>query len=534
MRESRLKNSVAIGLVFGVTLMPLRQTSAAEQAVSSDGAVGRIVNVPPKALSGTFSFPRMDPSGNPEKVIINFESEFGDTPVISFSPSIAECPTFPLSRYYPNIWPHVVAAEVTGTGFVAEVPGDCPMYWGFNNSFTWTAQGALVQSGTVVPQYMVESVIYAPPGSKASHTNNMVTYAAGSTVGTLTSASKTFKTGVSVSVDVSAAAGGTAQLGGKFSASKSATTKEAFEVQLTSTASEELPGPPSDGINHDFDEIILLLNPSMKFEAGAAWVRWLPDNSIPTEIRLFVGELNGHFQMDPGHTAMLQNAGVTPPEYLKIMARDPLAVANPTYSLPRYQLQRVIDLVPAPTADAMPTTFSDTITNTTKNSTSNEATDEYSVQISASGGANVGVLAVKLNETMTWDWKHTSSITQSNGTTDSAHLTVSGPSYGNPQHVPAELEIYFDTVYRTFAFNLVDPGTNPVALSGTVSNPDGTPIANHQVVLMENGVTHSTRADVLGHYQFFGKFTGPATLKSNDRSVDIPAIEQTKTLDLLR
>jgi hypothetical protein len=131
-----------------------------------------IVVTPAQAQNDTFTQVgtwHCDPTTAPACAQVNFAKQFGSAPdmIIGFdsmSPSAYDC---------ENGTPKVVSTNVTPSGFRPEAYIDCSGYphAPFNTSTSgwWVAVGNFLNRGTVMPNYLVLSVIYAPPGTNGGH-----------------------------------------------------------------------------------------------------------------------------------------------------------------------------------------------------------------------------------------------------------------------------------------------------------------------------------------------------------------------------
>ncbi len=246
-------------------------------------------------------------------VAVKFPQEFGGIPTVNITfQHIGHC-----FQHAP--WGTMTATNVTTRDFLATVSG-C-----FHDAATWSAEGPTLYLGNVVPTYLVLTVIYAPPGTNGGHSTSSVSYQSGSTAGTTTSSSKTFKSGVTSTVDQSVAIYGTGSGDGlSFESSKSATFSDSIDIRKAVTSTIAQQGPAQDGINHDEDEIWLLLKPSVILGLSSEIAEWKLGNAGAVIQYVHVGWLNGHQPMPPGVEAALAAAGVTPSDYPTILARDPL------------------------------------------------------------------------------------------------------------------------------------------------------------------------------------------------------------------
>ncbi|HEY1561997.1 MAG TPA: hypothetical protein VGF71_14105, partial [Caulobacteraceae bacterium] len=202
-----------------------------------------------------------DGQGNYPPVHVKFSQELGGVPNVSATYGVA-------AHYGGKFHTHQVslgATNVTRTGFDWQLPQSGNRSGThLTSNLKWTATGAALQTGTVIPNYMVLTVIYAPPGTGGGHSTSSVTYLSGSTAGTLTSSSESFKSGVSVSIEAS---GGILGNGGgagvSWDSSVDTTDGQSLEIKKSTTTTLSQTGPAADGINHDEDEIYLLLKPTI-------------------------------------------------------------------------------------------------------------------------------------------------------------------------------------------------------------------------------------------------------------------------------
>jgi hypothetical protein len=118
----------------------------------------------------------------------------------------------------------------------------------------------------------------------------------------------------------------------------------------------------------------------------------------------------------------------------------------------------------------------------------------------------------KLKDSAKWTWTNKSENSTSTGTSESATLSIGGPAYGYPG--PTQLCVYYDTIYKTFAFDLVPPETLPLAATGTLVNAAGEPESYEQVTLVDRGVKQITFTNAKGESSFYGSVSGPATIEA--------------------
>ena len=473
--------------------------------------------------SGTFQFNNVtgDPyHPNYPPVDVSFPQEFGGNPSISLT-----------YRHIGHTFQHapwgvVTATNVTTRGFRAAINGP------FTNPVTWTAVGPKLITGTIVPNYLVLTVIYAPPGTNGGHSTSSVSYQAGSTTGTTTSSSQSFKTGVSASVEASGGVlGNGGGIGVSFDCSQSTTDSQSVEIKKSVTSTLTQSGPSQDGINHDEDEIWLLLKPTVNLALSSSATEWMLASTRSPVQYVHVGWLNGHQAMPPGVASALQSAGITPEVYPEILARDPLANGSAALQSSRFvSIDTTFAYEPPLTAsDPVPTsTFN--ISNSTITTQGVATEDTFKVQLSVSGSGDfLSLVTLKLKDTASWEWTNKSSKIASAGTSQSAQLTIGGPAYGYTG--PTVVQVYFDTVYKTFAFDLV-PQTSQVALKGTLLTAKGAVAANKPVTLIVGSRKQEAFTNANGEFTFYGDISGKVTIQAPGVSQVIPQLQSTKSITL--
>src|SRR6185437_12719383 len=181
--------------------------------------------------------------------------------------------------------PHTLAwnCSQTGTGGNGSDTGTLP----------FTVAVPLTGDGSLNPKYQVLSVIYTPPGSAST-----VDYGSSTAVGTTTSFANTFTTNQSINISLSTAAssipfapppgpppppnslnssstpqpcsdstGSGVQIAKCNVISQALADASSIAVKKTTAFDIQVPGlaNPTDGINHDFDIILIWLNPAINF-----------------------------------------------------------------------------------------------------------------------------------------------------------------------------------------------------------------------------------------------------------------------------
>jgi hypothetical protein len=260
--------------------------------------------------------------------------------------------------------------SITSQGFepILRVGGQAGILRG-----TWIAVGPPGPvTGTAYPKYMVLLVAYSPPGTNGGSTS-LVNYAAGSTAGTTTSVSNTFKQNYSVTADTGIGLIGSG-VGGSlsFSYARSTTSDHSIELKKTTNSSIGLQGPRVDGIDHNRDLIYLWLNPQATIAltpSSAVWTfvgtpvpiiqfveaGWLKDPSCTYDAQTHPT------CMPDADRRTLRDYGVTEVDFPDILRHDVLATVPSTLDPKRFKSLNTT--FPYEPADEVPT-FSFTQTNT--------------------------------------------------------------------------------------------------------------------------------------------------------------------------
>jgi hypothetical protein len=448
--------------------------------------------------TGTFNY--QSPTGDVyhafyPPIDITFPEEFGGTPTVT------------IRFKYPCKVPHAFtcatlsATNVTTGGFRAVTNAA----YGNIIPANWTAVGPKLNWGTVVPAYLVLTVVYSPPGS-ASGRGSSVTYEADSTTGTTTSASTTFKSGTSSSFDQSAKVYGVGSGSGTgFEASHSVSYSDSMDIKKTTNSTITLTGPSKDEIDHDEDQIWLLLKPNIKLGLSSFVTRWmLADTKSPIQ-PVLAGQLNGHKPMPDGVAKWLNWAGITPKDYPCILARDPLATQADGITVKDYPCIRT-----ASQADAkspfdsgrfapLDKTFAYTpldnsgasseqgykISNSQTRTIATAVEDSYTVKSSESpiDASFAGYYSAKANDTSSWGWTNKSTSSTANGKSQSAQLTLRMPS--SAYKGSTVIDVYFDTIYNAFAFAIRQIDTSNVGLQGQLLTKTGKEATHKPVSLID-------------------------------------------------
>jgi H-type lectin domain len=468
------------------------------------------------------------------------DCDHGSCPTVTFPNQFGGVPTVVLSynglRYFflgtaGTISYNATATAVTPSGFtpVIQTGGDMD-----KARLSWVAVGPALLPGTVTPSYIVLTVVYAPPGTNNGNNgngkNSNVEYAAGSTTGTTTSSSKSFKASNTLSFEGSGGFLGNDTGGGvSFSFSRSSTDTQSLDVKKTINSKITVGGPAHDGIDRNEDEIWLLLRPDVDLAVSSSTAQWTlsSDNSQKHVQYLQVGQLNGnpHYSIPKGVADELASAGITAAEYPNILKHDPLACQDwskcgsspnisPSIDPKRFNLiscQLAYEPPGSSTGSASPVQ-SWQQSNSSTSTVSQTVVDDYTVGLSMTqSGDYLGFAKAQLKDSASWTWSNKSENSTTTGTSESATLSIGGPAFGYKG--PTALCAYFDGLYKTFAFDLVGPQTLQLAVQGALTNKDGNPESYTEVDLIDRGVKQVTFTNAQGEYTFYGNIGG-ATIEA--------------------
>jgi hypothetical protein len=330
------------------------------------------------------------------------------------------------------------------------------------------------KSFTVVPDFYVTHVIYAPPGKSSS-----IEYSKTSTVGTTVSSSNGFKSEYSVTAT---AGGGLLGLDAEVSVTGGTefgtTRSDSVDVSTTYTNGLSKNGQV-DVIDHNYDEIMILMKPRLDVivqppgqvstqKGSVKWKFGTQDTSHGIPMRLYAGWLNNAMQMPSNVRSTLSFFGITSDKYAKILAADPLftgVTPNMTMDSARFEPVGTFPYVPPFAAGDEPSKQTYSVEHSTTNTRGMESSRDYSVGLSVEGSADFAVLKASLKVEGSWTWSNTYGLdsTMGSGSTDS--FTLGQPEFGYTG--PTLVRVYVDKVFKTYAFTLDYPqGETNLALGG--------------------------------------------------------------------
>ena len=320
------------------------------------------------------------------------------------------------------------------------------------------------QTGSLTPEFYITHVVYAPPGKLSN-----IDYSSSTSVGSTTSTSKGFKTGVKIEAEASSSVLGGSGVSASFEKNGSTNKTDAIDVSLKYSQGYKKTGQV-DSVDHNYDEIWFIVRPKLDFTylraptvGGQDTIKWKfgaqdgVNNGIPYFV--YAGWLNNAMVMPERVRMDLDFWGITPDEYSKLLAADPLftgTTPNMTMNPERYKQVGVYPYLP-PFAEggseASTQTFS--VENSRTDTTTRDYDFDTSVGLGVTIGGNFGVVETKLTVSGSWTWTNSSSTSRSTETESTDSFTVGQPAFGYSG--PTLLRVYLDKVFGTYAFTLDYP-----------------------------------------------------------------------------
>jgi hypothetical protein len=298
-------------------------------------------------------------------------------------------------------------------------------------------------TGTARPKYYILTVLYAPPGTTGKPGNSLVDYGSMSATGTTTTIQDSLKAGFSLQIGPSKDTSGSLQ----FDYSQNTTDSSSIMIKKAETFEIKIPGPATDGIDHNHDVFVLLLNPLLtvaQFPGNQVQVAMGVDGPIMNIQYVYAGWLKGVTAMAPGVKQQLDAAGLDAEDYQQILSTNPFQSGLTVIDTDRFvALPESFAYEPPYSASDVPWVATYTVENTT--TATNTVTVQYSV------GATIGVTLdniFKIGSSLTMT--NTNETETTDTTRDSASVTVGGPSFVYTG--PTDILVYWDSVYHSYMF----------------------------------------------------------------------------------
>lgn len=312
-------------------------------------------------------------------------------------------------------------------------------------------------TGTARPKYYLLTVLYAPPGTGArspvATSNSLVDYGSSSATGTTTTIADSVKDGITLQFGPDKD-----NVGWQFGSSS--TTTSSISIQKMETFDIKIPGPAADGIDHNYDAFVLLLNPLLtvaQFPGNNVQVAMGVDGPTMNIQYVYAGWLKGVMPMALGVQQQLDAAGLDhQTDYEQILSTNPFHSGAAAIDTDRFvALPESFAYEPPYSQNDAPWLATYTVQNTT--TATKEVTVEYTV------GASV---SFEISDFLKVGGSVTFTDSNKTATTDtvieSAAVTVGGPSFG--YEGATDILVYWDSVYHSFVFTFPTP--NPKTVVG--------------------------------------------------------------------
>jgi hypothetical protein len=383
-------------------------------------------------------------------------------------------------------------------------------------------------AGSLQPSYVVIGLVYSPPGCTGC-TASTVDYQDAGTVGTTLSTEKSFNQDYTLSVGASVL-GTDREVSGDYSTTGTSSTSQT----ISQTQQNDIKATGNqDGINHDQDTFIILLNPSISVYSGENFhppsssgacvpaIQWRTgiDGPSAQPYTLTVQDLKSLASLTalyPNVGAVMQLHGITQTDFDTIRSLDPFANGPAPIDSGRYvRTTHTFAYRPPDTSQTCNSQgctcmvmSSAKIDNELAASTTTNKTS-YSVGLKESNGFNIQMLNATENATQKFTWTTTASEVNTTSSTKSATVTIPCPSlnWKAPEDY-TQIDVYWDTWYGSFMFSPTvvaeaAAGSNTFIV-GHAQDKSGQPLRQEPVDVAAYGTTYHTITDSHGEYRVYG------------------------------
>jgi hypothetical protein len=392
---------------------------------------------------------------------------------------------------------------------------------------------APVSTGTLFPKYLVIGLIYSPPGSgtisqvqgvpSKCSSASFVDYTSSSSLGTTISTEDSFSQDYSLTVTSSMPLPiDEASISGGFSTTGTTATSQT----ISKGQKIEIKGLGNcDGLDHDQDAFILLLNPAIAVYTGelfrpqngkvcVATAQWSAGVSSSTGTAqwyvVYVKWLKDPSTMPANVAQQLKSLGFTVDDYNAILLLDPFASGPTTIDSSRFLATTTTFPYENPTTDPVCNNgvcsclaFSGTLTNALQTKNASTSTTKYSVGFTESTGFDVGVLSLEAKASEKFTWTASTSTTNITDSSQSALATVECPSTN--YNGLTLMGVYWDSLFGSFMFQAVTAGHMALLHQGHVADKSGRPLQYQAIDLSYGGVTYHTFTNRSGNFSFYGR-----------------------------
>ncbi len=376
-----------------------------------------------------------------------------------------------------------------------------------------------LEHGTALPKFKVLGLVYSPPGKESE-----VRYSSSSSFGTHTDVSNSFKSGVAVSfsssvLDINSQFTAGAFLGSEFEQKK--TTTYAYSQAAS-------PARIDDELRSEEDSFFVWLNPKIEVNEVAPlsynFQLGTENNAAPDTVWISVREINNPALIPAWKASKLSAAGVNNTDLQNIKKLDPVAMGSNISTLGRYKLVAQLPLLgPSYEGGDIPGNYFG-IDNEQVKSTVAGVSASISVEVLVGFELSFfGTAGLKAGSV--FEWEHESKSAIVNGESQGAEVKLSTDTVGHF----STYDIYYDSIFRVFAYKKVSALAGAPVLSGLVADTSGNALVGERVLIrLADGRTVYTVTDKEGRYQMLNLPEGLAEVAVGQASakVDIRANER--------
>lgn len=339
------------------------------------------------------------------------------------------------------------------------------------------------EHGSVVPSFLILSLMYAPPGSKGAHAGvSNVTYHSGSTAGAEHSITGSIGAGASASITAGDPDVSSASTGWNISASLEA--GESVSITKTKGTKIEVHGPSdADGIDHEYDLFYLWTNPKIRITQDSYGnISWAAEPHLDSldgqpvvktdyytvkTIRriIFLLQETAQGRASAAQKTELQTLNC---HGYSLNEWEAVLLVNPFLQDKRPRYPRFIHAEPSTvpykygSGEGVSETNSVSISVTSQSHVTAAASVGYSVSASGREGLASADLSAELSLSLS------ASVTTTDSTVQTASYTINPPSVS--YHRTDPLFVYWDRIFRTFVFSYEPELHNWVAQDGAVDD----------------------------------------------------------------
>ena len=311
----------------------------------------------------------------------------------------------------------------------------------------------------------------------------------------------------------------------------------------------------SDGVNHDEDAFLLLLNPAIAIKENQTFdsdQKCVPTGNVNWYVGLntgmgsgqllyylvYVKELKNPASMRPLVAQQLQALKFTNDDYRTILSLDPFANGATSIDPDRY----------VPTTYAFPyqpllqdtdcnngvctcVAFSDALKNEFQTEVAHTEKKEWKVDITATAGVNLEIMKLGTTADKSWTWSNSSTDSSTTDNSQTATATVACAS-SNYQGPATEMSIYWDKLYGSFLFVPIVVGSPQIMTlaHGNVTSASGQFLRHEKITLSLGGKTYHTVTDAHGNYVFFAAAQNVKLQPGSKGELEVKGLRKTVTL----